>query len=200
MDMKWIIGICALLIVCAVIAVFGLVALFYSVDVSEEPLTTLTEPLPAMVKLTTNYGDITIELDQEMPITAGNFAKLVKDGYYDGLTFHRIIDGFMIQGGCPRGDGTGGPGYAIEDEFTPDNRNDRGTISMANSGPNTGGSQFFINLVDNNYLDTQHPVFGKVVEGMDTVDMIGKVQVGRGGMPIQPVIIEKAEAIETSLT
>ena len=196
MDTKQIIGICALVIVCAVIAVFALFVLFYGVNISEEPLAQSSEPLPAMVRLTTNYGAITIELDQEMPITAGNFATLVRNGYYDGLTFHRIIDGFMIQGGCPRGDGTGGPGYAIEDEFTANNRNDRGTISMANSGPNTGGSQFFVNLVDNNYLDKQHPVFGRVVEGMDIVDTIAKVQVGRGSMPVSPVTIEKAEAIE----
>jgi peptidylprolyl isomerase len=101
-----------------------------------------------------------------MPITSGNFIKLVKSGFYDGVIFHRVIDGFMIQGGDPKGNGMGGPGYTIKDEFTHagGNRNDRGTISMANAGPNTGGSQFFINLVNNNFLDTKHPAFGKVIK------------------------------------
>lgn len=150
---------------------------------------------PVKVKLATNKGDIVIELDSNMPITAGNFEKLVRDGFYDGLTFHRVIDKFMIQGGCPVGTGTGGPGYKIKDEFTKLNRNNKGTISMANAGPNTGGSQFFINLVNNNYLDAQHPVFGKVIEGMDIVEAIGKVKVGRDDKPKDPVIIEKASIV-----
>ena len=104
------------------------------------------------VVLSTNKGDIVIELAEDMPITAGNFKKLVEEGFYDGVIFHRIIDGFMIQGGDPTGTGTGGPGYKIKDEFTDHNKNDRGTLSMANAGPNTGGSQFFINLVNNNFL------------------------------------------------
>jgi len=98
----------------------------------------------------------------------------------------------MIQGGDPKGDGTGGPGYAIQDEFNEGNRNDRGTISMANSGPNSGGSQFFINLVDNNFLDSKHPVFGKVVEGMEVVDAIVGVEKGAQDRPIEDVVIEKA--------
>ena len=130
------------------------------------------------VLLKTSMGDITLQLYEDMPITAGNFQKLVEKGFYDGTVFHRIIDGFMIQGGDPTGTGCGGPGYAIKDEFTRKNRNDRGTISMANAGPNTGGSQFFINLVNNNFLDSKHPVFGKVVEGMDVVDAMGKVKTG----------------------
>ena len=150
---------------------------------------------PVKVKLATNKGDIVIELDSNMPITAGNFEKLVREGFYDGLTFHRVIDKFMIQGGCPVGTGTGGPGYKITDEFTKLNRNNKGTISMANAGPNTGGSQFFINLVNNNYLDAQHPVFGKVIEGMDIVEAIGKVKVGRDDKPKDPVIIEKASIV-----
>ncbi|MBW2964620.1 peptidylprolyl isomerase, partial [Candidatus Woesearchaeota archaeon] len=113
------------------------------------------------VRLETNMGNITIEMASDMPITTGNFVKLVKQGYYDGIIFHRVIDGFMIQGGDPKGTGTGGPGYTIKDEFTDHNRNNRGTISMANAGPNTGGSQFFINLVNKNFLDSKHPVFGK---------------------------------------
>jgi peptidylprolyl isomerase len=99
----------------------------------------------------------------------------------------------MIQGGDPDGTGCGGPGYAIKDEFSPVNRNDRGTISMANAGPNTGGSQFFINLVNNNFLDGKHPVFGKVVEGMDVVDKIGKTKTGPGDRPVKEVKIVKAE-------
>jgi peptidylprolyl isomerase len=147
------------------------------------------------VRLSTNMGDIVIALDPAMPVTAGNFETLVNKGFYNNVTFHRVIDGFMLQGGDPTGTGMGGPGYKIRDEFGPANRNNRGTISMANSGPNTGGSQFFINLVDNNFLDTKHPVFGKVVEGMDVVDKIGKVKTGSGDRPLQDVTILKAEMI-----
>ncbi len=145
-----------------------------------------------LVRLETNMGSITIALDPSMPITAGNFETLVKKGYYDGVIFHRIIDGFMLQGGDPTGTGRGGPGYVIKDEFTKSNRNDRGTISMANAGPNTGGSQFFINLVNNNFLDTKHPVFGKVVEGMDIVDKIAKVKTDANDRPLQNVTIIRA--------
>jgi peptidylprolyl isomerase len=144
------------------------------------------------VLLKTSMGDIVIELYPDMPITAGNFKKLVEKGFYNGVIFHRIIDGFMIQGGDPSGTGRGGPGYAIKDEFTDHNKNDRGTISMANAGPNTGGSQFFINLVDNNYLDKAHPVFGKVVEGMDVVDKMGKVKTGRMDRPLKEAKIISA--------
>ncbi len=149
------------------------------------------------VKLETNQGDIVIELYDDMPITTGNFEKLVSKGFYDRVIFHRVIDGFMIQGGDPTGTGSGGPGYEIKDEFTHKggNKNDRGTISMANSGPNTGGSQFFINLVDNNFLDTKHPAFGKVVEGMDVVDKIGKVQTDSNDRPLQEVKIIKASIV-----
>jgi len=147
------------------------------------------------VILRTSLGDITIELDKNMPITAGNFEKLVKEGFYNGVILHRVIDGFMIQGGDPTGTGMGGPGYKIKDEFTANNRNDRGTISMANAGPDTGGSQFFINLVNNNFLDSKHPVFGKVVSGMDVVDKIAKVQTDSGDRPIEDVAIIKAEVI-----
>ena len=145
------------------------------------------------VLLKTTIGDITIGLYEDMPITAGNFEKLAKEGFYDGVIFHRVIDGFMIQGGDPTGTGMGGPGYAIKDEFTYHNKNARGTISMANSGPNTGGSQFFINLVDNAYLDSKHPVFGKVMEGMDVVDKIGKVPADQNNKPLEEIKIIKAE-------
>mgnify|MGYP001360385496 CR=1 FL=1 len=146
------------------------------------------------VKLETNQGDIIIELYSDMPITSGNFEKLVGEGFYDGIIFHRIIDGFMIQGGDPQGTGMGGPGYAIKDEFSHKggNKNNRGTISMANSGPNSGGSQFFINLVDNNFLDDKHPAFGNVVEGMDVVDKISKLQKDSSDKPLEEVKIIKA--------
>lgn len=147
------------------------------------------------VLLETSMGNIVIELYDDMPITAGNFEALVSKGFYNEVIFHRIIDGFMIQGGDPTGTGMGGPGYKIKDEFGKNNKNDRGTISMANAGPNTGGSQFFINLVNNNFLDTKHPVFGKVVEGMDVVDAIGKVQTDGNDRPLEDVVIKKAELI-----
>jgi len=147
------------------------------------------------VLLKTTEGDIIIELDKNMPITTKNFEKLVKEKYYDGIIFHRVIDGFMIQGGDPTGTGTGGPGYTIKDEFTENNKNNRGTISMANAGPDTGGSQFFINLVNNNFLDAKHPVFGKVVEGMDIVDKIGKSQADINDKPLKETRITKAEMV-----
>jgi peptidylprolyl isomerase len=155
----------------------------------------MTTPAPSgkNVRLETNMGTIVIALAPDMPITAGNFETLVQKGYYNGVIFHRVISGFMLQGGDPTGTGRGGPGYVIKDEFSPDNKNDRGTISMANAGPNTGGSQFFINLVNNNFLDGKHPVFGKVVEGMDVVDKIGKTKTGREDRPLKDVVIVKAE-------
>ena len=147
------------------------------------------------VLLKTSMGDVTLQLYEDTPITSGNFQKLVEKGFYDGVIFHRIIDGFMIQGGDPTGTGCGGPGYAIKDELSRKNKNDRGTISMANAGPNTGGSQFFINLVDNNFLDSKHPVFGKVIEGMDVVDAMAKVKKGANDRPVKEVKIEEAKVI-----
>ena len=152
-----------------------------------------TETGGIKVLLKTSMGDITLQLYEDMPITTGNFQKLVEKGFYDGTIFHRIIDGFMIQGGDPTGTGRGGPGYAIKDEFTGHNKNSRGTIAMANAGPNTGGSQFFLNLVDNNYLDKAHPAFGKVVEGMDVVDKMGKVKTGAMDRPVKEVKILSAK-------
>ncbi|MCL4451400.1 MAG: peptidylprolyl isomerase [Candidatus Thermoplasmatota archaeon] len=150
----------------------------------------------AKALLETNMGNIEIELfEKEMPVTAGNFRKLVEKGFYNGVIFHRVIRDFMIQGGDPTGTGMGGPGYSIKDEFSKSNRNDRGTISMANAGPNTGGSQFFINLVNNNYLDRKHPVFGKVVKGMDVVDKIGSTKTDAGDRPVNKVVINKATII-----
>jgi peptidylprolyl isomerase len=147
------------------------------------------------VILKTNMGEITLRMRGDMPVTAGNFVKLVKSGFYDGVIFHRVIDGFMIQGGDPTGTGRGGPGYTIKDEFAGVNENNRGTIAMANAGPNTGGSQFFINLVNNNYLDDKHPVFGEVVSGMDVVDKIAKVPTDSNDKPLQEVKIIKAKIV-----
>ena len=149
-------------------------------------------PTTSRIVLTTTMGEIVIELDAAMPITAGNFETLVKKGFYNGVIFHRVIDGFMLQGGDPTGTGRGGPGYTIKDEFTPNNHNLRGTISMANAGPNTGGSQFFINTVDNTFLDGKHPVFGKVVSGMDVVDTISKVETDANDRPLKEVKIVNA--------
>ena len=149
-----------------------------------------------MIRLETTMGNITLKMYSDMPVTAGNFEKLVREGFYNGVIFHRVMNGFMIQGGDPTGTGYGGPGYSIKDEFTGHNRNSRGTIAMANSGPNTGGSQFFINLVNNTHLNTKHPVFGEIVEGMDVVDAIAKVPVNSASKPLTEVKIIRAEIVE----
>ena len=159
-----------------------------------------------MVKviLHTTAGDIELKMHEDMPITTGNFVKLATSGFYDGTIFHRVIKNFMIQGGDPKGTGTGGPGYTIRDEFGTGHSNIRGTVSMANTGkPDSGGSQFFINLVDNCYLDKEnrptpyaHPVFGQVVKGMDIVDKIGNSPVGRNDRPTTDIKITKAEVLE----
>lgn len=156
----------------------------------------------AEVVLETNKGDIVIALYSDMPITAGNFQELVEDEFYDGILFHRVIEGFVIQGGDPLTKdpenldrwGTGGPGYTIPDEFpeTYSYSNRRGTISMANAGPDTGGSQFFINLQNNVLLDDKHPVFGEIVEGMDVVDEIAGVETDERDRPVENVEIIKA--------
>ena len=141
-------------------------------------------------------GNITIALDPEMPVTTGNFEKLVKSGFYNGVIFHRVIPGFMIQAGDPTGTGFGGPGYTIPDEFTSHNHNLRGTVAMANTGePNTGGSQFFINLVNNTYLDPGYPVFGTVVSGMDVADAIAQIPTGEKNRPLSNVTIIRAEMV-----
>ena len=158
----------------------------------------MAEETSTKVVFETNHGEIVIKLYDDMPITTGNFKSLVKQGFYDGVIFHRIIDGFMIQGGDPQGTGMGGPGYNIKDEFTHTggNNNHRGTISMANAGPNTGGSQFFINLVDNNFLDSKHPAFGEVVGGMDVVDKIAEVDTDGSDRPLEEVKIINASILE----
>jgi len=149
------------------------------------------------VLLKTTKGDIKIQLYEDMPITTNNFKQLIEKQFYDGVIFHRVINGFMIQGGDPTGTGMGGPGYKIQDEFThkQGNKNNRGTISMANAGPNTGGSQFFINLVNNNYLDSKHPVFGEIIQGMDVVDLIAKVPTDSNDKPLEDIIIIEARML-----
>lgn len=153
-----------------------------------------------------DFGDIKIELDRvNAPISANNFASLVSQGFYDGLTFHRIIKGFMIQGGDPNGIGTGGPGYSIKGEFRANGvknnlSHKRGVISMARSQmPNSAGSQFFICDANDEFLDGQYAAFGKVVEGMDVVDKIAQVDKNHNDRPYMPVIIEKAEAIDEEI-
>lgn len=151
-----------------------------------------------VVLFETNYGNIKIKLYEDMPITTGNFENLVRSGKYNGVIFHRVIDGFMIQGGDPTGTGYGDPKIPkIKDEFTHigGNKNNRGTIAMANAGPNTGSSQFFINLVYNDFLDTKHPAFGEVIEGMDVVDKIAQVDVNSNDRPLQEVKIIKASIV-----
>jgi cyclophilin family peptidyl-prolyl cis-trans isomerase len=143
----------------------------------------------------TNKGSFKIELfEDKAPETAGNFLKLAESGFYDGVVFHRVIEGFMIQGGDPDGTGRGGPGYTIKDEFHPDLRHDaKGVLSMANAGPDTGGSQFFITLAATPWLDGKHAVFGRVVEGIDVVEAIGGVETGRGDRPRDDVKIERVQ-------
>ena len=142
----------------------------------------------------TDKGDIVIELAaKDAPNTVNNFAYLAASGYYDGLNFHRVISDFMIQGGCPEGTGTGGPGYTFEDEFN-DHKVVRGALAMANAGPNTNGSQFFIVTIPAaEWLDGKHTVFGEVSSGMETVDAIEGTPTGSGDRPVEPQVIERIE-------
>jgi cyclophilin family peptidyl-prolyl cis-trans isomerase len=147
--------------------------------------------------MTTNEGPITIELfDEDAPKTVANFKKLSGDGFYDGLIFHRVIKDFMIQGGCPQGTGTGGPGYTFEDEFNQ-HKIVRGALAMANAGPNTNGSQFFLVTVDEApWLDGKHTVFGRVVEGMEAVDAIENKRTDARDKPIDDARIESVTITE----
>ena len=147
--------------------------------------------------MTTSEGTIQLELfGDDAPKTVENFTKLAGEGYYDGLVFHRVIPDFMIQGGCPRGDGTGGPGYSFEDEFN-DHPVARGYLAMANSGPNTNGSQFFIVTADScDWLNGKHTVFGQVTGGLDVVDRISLVDRDGRDHPTAPVTIDRIELSE----
>lgn len=147
----------------------------------------------SQVLFQTTEGDFEVELfDNEAPGTTGNFRTLIEKGYYDGIVFHRVIEGFMIQGGCPQGTGRGGPGYTIPDEFHPSLRHvDEGILSMANAGPNTGGSQFFITLAATPWLDRKHAIFGKVVKGIEVVRKIGTTPTDPNDRPLQPIVMEK---------
>jgi len=147
--------------------------------------------------LHTNRGPVALELfDEDAPKTVENFLGLARDGFYDGLTFHRVIRDFMVQGGCPLGTGTGGPGYTFEDEIN-EHRVVRGALAMANAGPNTNGSQFFIVTAEEApWLDGKHTVFGRVSAGMDTVDTIEAVETGPQDRPVDPVVIERVELHE----
>jgi cyclophilin family peptidyl-prolyl cis-trans isomerase len=144
--------------------------------------------------LHTTHGAIALELfDEDAPKTVENFKRLAADGFYDGIIFHRVIPDFMIQGGCPQGTGTGGPGYTFEDEIN-DHKIIRGTLAMANAGPNTNGSQFFLVTAEATpWLDGKHTAFGRVVDGMDAVDKIEGVETGPGDRPIDPPKIERIE-------
>jgi cyclophilin family peptidyl-prolyl cis-trans isomerase len=150
--------------------------------------------MPTKATMHTTEGPIAFELfDEDAPKTVANFRKLAADGFYDGLTFHRIIKDFMIQGGCPQGTGTGGPGYQFEDEINP-HKIVRGALAMANAGPNTNGSQFFIVTTDKApWLDGKHTVFGQVTEGLDVVDKLEGVATDGSDRPVEPVGIASVE-------
>lgn len=150
------------------------------------------------IKFTTNKGVFVAEMfEDKAPLTTKNFIELVEKGFYDGIIFHRVIDGFMIQGGDPTGTGMGGPGYKIKDEFGEGlKHDDEGILSMANAGPNTGGSQFFITLAPTPWLHVHHAIFGKVVEGMDVVRLIGVVPTDFRDRPREAVTMEKVEVVK----
>jgi len=144
--------------------------------------------------LHTSAGPVTVELfDDDAPKTVENFRKLAADGFYDGLIFHRVIPDFMVQGGCPEGTGTGGPGYTFEDEFN-DHKIVRGALAMANAGPDTNGSQFFlVTAQEAPWLDGKHTVFGQVSDGMDTVSSIEATETDPRDKPVEPQVIERVE-------
>lgn len=145
----------------------------------------------------TNHGSFSVQLfEEEAPTTTKNFIDLAEKGFYDGVVFHRVIDGFMLQGGDPTGTGRGGPGYTIPDEFHPDlGHSAEGILSMANAGPDSGGSQFFITLEATPWLDRKHAVFGKVTQGMEVVRAIGKTPTARGDRPVKDVVMESVRIV-----
>ena len=170
--MLWSAALAAAIVVGAALAGCNNKTTTTSNEPKREEKTAMAEPLP-QVTIETTKGKIVLELaEDDAPNTVANFINLAEKGYFDGLLFHRVIPNFMIQGGDPTGTGTGGPGYLIADEFSPKLKHARGVISMANAGPNTGGSQFFITHVATPHLDGKHAVFGKVTSGMEVVDAI----------------------------
>ena len=150
------------------------------------------------IKFTTNKGVFVAEMfEDKAPLTTKNFIELTEKGFYNGVIFHRVIEDFMIQGGDPTGTGMGGPGYKIKDEFGPGlKHDDEGILSMANAGPNTGGSQFFITLAPTPWLHGHHAIFGKIVEGMDVVRLIGVVPTDFRDRPREAVVMEKVEVVK----
>lgn len=153
------------------------------------------ENKPIKVRLQTELGDVVIQLYDDVPLTTTNFRKLVNQGYYNGIAFHFVVKDFIVQTGDRTGMGKGNPGYTIKDEFTKDNHNYKGTVAMANIGPNTAGSQFFFNIQDNLFLDNTHVVFGKVTEGMDIIDRINLLITDDNYRPIGRVEIIKAKIV-----
>ncbi len=169
-----------------ILGVSFLVIYLFAGGLSENPKNNMVA-----ATIETNKGTIKIELfTDKAPKTTQNFIDLANKGFYDGVIFHRVIPGFMIQGGDPTGTGTGGPGYKINDEFHPDLKHDKkGILSMANAGPNTGGSQFFITLAPTPWLDGKHAVFGQVIEGMDVVEKIAGVERNSNDKPLEDIVI-----------
>jgi len=167
-----------------------ILTIFISGCAKEEKMTNTTN---RHAIIDTTMGTIEVELfEDKAPVTTANFIKLSQQGFYNNVTFHRVIPNFMVQTGDPRGDGTGGPGYAIKDEFGPGlKHNQSGRLSMANSGPNTGGSQFFITTVPTPWLDGKHAIFGQVIKGQDVVDNISMVDRDRNDRPKTPILIKK---------
>ena len=180
------------------LALFTITACHEKNEKAEVTKVSKSESANPVVLFETSLGDFKAELFMDKaPLTAGNFEKLVEEGFYNGLIFHRVIKNFMIQGGDPTGTGRGGPGYTIKDEFSPELKHDGpGVLSMANAGPNTGGSQFFITLVATPWLDGHHAVFGKVIEGLDVVMKIGDVKTGAQDRPVQDVVMKKVSIIK----
>lgn len=161
------------------------------------PAMEIDENAQYSARIKTSMGDITIALTaKDTPMTVNNFVVLAQKGFYDGTIFHRVIKGFMIQGGDPDGNGTGGPGYMFEDEFSPEEFDEPGILAMANRGPDTNGSQFFITHAPTPWLNGMHTIFGRVTEGMDVVNAIAEVQVGPQDRPVKDVTIESIEILK----
>lgn len=160
--------------------------------VQQEKAAEQVAPAPTMHISVKDYGEIVVEFaPNEAPKNVANIISLAEKGYFDGLIFHRVIKGFVIQGGCPKGDGTGDPGYKLDDEISPRLKHLKGTVAMANSGPNTNGSQFYICLAALPNLDGRYTIIGRVVQGLDVVDRIGSVKTGMLDRPVEPVIMER---------